>query len=249
MSDGSERYFDSIVVAAVDVLGMRRLVSRGDACAEAMAALRNFVWNALESRMFYEPDETRLAGRTHQIGMYFGDAVYLFGDPSDSPKLQLMKLTAKVASLIWWGLRGPARFLVRVGIGAGNLRTKTVTVAGISHEIRIGSAMLRAYELEKNQDWVGGAVDGGVAALDSKHEWTVDYPVPLHRECPSAKPGALKWVGPADPRAALEDALRAASANIGSCASGDAKVQNSLRFIEWIYKSESFAPLEMDTSK
>jgi hypothetical protein len=47
-----DQYWPEVVVAAVDLLGVRGLVSRGDHCASAATVLGKFLLNASENRMF-----------------------------------------------------------------------------------------------------------------------------------------------------------------------------------------------------
>lgn len=87
-----EFYIPEIAVAAVDILGFKKLAMRPDDCRKAMRVLARCVGNASEARMY---SSTALNGpfeMTHAEDNYFGDSIYLFSDPHLEMRVQILRL-------------------------------------------------------------------------------------------------------------------------------------------------------------
>jgi hypothetical protein len=160
---------------------------------------------------------------------------------------QLLKLLARVSTLVWLGLLEDVRFLARAGIASGDLRIKTLVAPGGAREIRIGSAMVRAFELERTQAWVGGAIGSSLRCDDETLRWTVNYPVPFAEGYRSSdRPLALNWLCSGKPLHQLARELRETSAEIGPSDGADEKLVNTLRFVEHVYETGQFAPCSLE---
>jgi hypothetical protein len=104
--------------------------------------------------------------------------------------------------------------------------------------------MAKAHLLEKNQGWIGGALDAGLLLDSAIRDWTADYPVPLKSSHFSAEPPvALNWIGPNCPRQEIEDALRGATEEAGPSNAAENKLHNTLEFVHFVYDNARFAPI------
>ena len=143
----------------------------------------------------------------------------MFADPKTSVSQQVSLLASKVASLIAIGLWGEVRFLVRAAIATGDLRTTVVETDSGRHEIRVGTAMVRAHLLENAQCWIGGALaaDSAVHLDDTGSKWTVSYAVPLKNpDSQAGHPLALNWIGTGLEEEAIVRVLRKTVDDIGA---------------------------------
>jgi class 3 adenylate cyclase len=239
-----EEYIPSVAVAALDVLGVKKLVAKADECRLALRVLSRFVRNATESRMYAVPTAKGAFESTHAVDAYLGDAVYLFGDPALDIRTQVLRLAVRVATLIWFGLQGDERFLLRAGIAVGDVRRRVLSTGRGSLDVRIGTAMVAAHELEASQCWVGGAIDQSAPIDDEIGHWAIDCSVPRHTGATNAR--ALNWITKGQDRSGLERALRDAVSTIGLSADSQRKLENTLSFVDHVYRRGLFAPFEFD---
>ena len=240
-----ERYSGQVAVAAVDVLGVCNLVNKGDDCALVVSVLEYFVNRVSDSRMFDNPANSQPVDRTHREDVYFGDAVYLFADPELDLAGQIVRLQVKVSTLVWMGLYNKVQFLVSGAIAVGDLREKTINTPSGLRQLKIGTSMVRAMQLEEAQDWVGAAIDSSVSTNSEIMSWTSDFPVPVKTGFPGGTPRALNWIPLATDRAALEQKLKDISSKIGADERSNHKVRNTMSFIEQVFLSQTFAPFEI----
>jgi hypothetical protein len=242
----NERYIPTIAVASLDLLAVGSLVAKSDRCESAMKALSAFVKNAATKRMYTDPQMAGTYIQTHAQEVYCGDSVYLFGDQQEQLASQVLHLSLRVASLIATGLWIPNKFLVRAGISVGDLRIKVVVGEGIRHEIRIGASMIRSHRLQENQEWVGGALDAVAPVDEETRRWTAPFPVPLKSSYRApGVPIALNWIGAAHRRNLIEGSLRQAVEEGGMSDHAMTKISNTLDFIQEVYETQTYAPLEL----
>jgi hypothetical protein len=232
-----------IAVAAVDILGVQGLVAKADQCLSAINAIGKLVKNASERRLFGPSQNPELM---FDFDHYFGDSVYLFADPNLELHVQVQRLLIRVATLITAGLLwGETRFLVRAALAIGDLRKRVVSSEREAREVRIGTSMVRAHQLQEAQDWIGAAVDAAVPCNLETAKWTIQFPVPLKPSAVvSAPPIALNWIGANCSRARIEDALHGAACEAGLTENAKTKLRNTLQFVGLVYDVAKFAPFE-----
>lgn len=81
MSDANnEEYYTCVSVAAVDILAMKALLNKQDKCKAAMKALGLLVKNASVKEIYSDESRQMKAGAMYELGDYFADSVYFFGD-------------------------------------------------------------------------------------------------------------------------------------------------------------------------
>jgi hypothetical protein len=111
-------------------------------------------------------------------------------------------------------------------------------------DIRIGTSMARAHQLEQTQEWIGGALDAGVPRNSMTAKWTIEYPVPLKSSWPLLEPRvAVNWIGPNCSRQEIEDALQRATEEAGLSDAAKTKLHNALQFVGFVYDTAQFAPI------
>jgi len=189
-----DRTHDPVVAAALDVLGVRALLEQDLTALAAANACDGLVGTVLEARYAYTaPDPKSDSIELYERGTYFGDSMYLFGDPSEPEQKQSAHLIVVCAMGIWSGIYASISdhrksYAPRVGICRGNLRWREIRTSKHRLTVPIGTSMARAHLLQESQDWVGGAVSSEVAVSDQ--QYVVEYPVPL-------KSGGRWWAGSA----------------------------------------------------
>jgi hypothetical protein len=242
----NDHYVPTIAAAAVDILGVQRLASKLDGSLAAINVLSKFVRNA--SPWLLSSPSTELASRhtkMYDVEVYFGDSLYLFADQSIILEEQILNLTIRVATLVAVGLLvGAPRFLVRGGIAIGDLRKRLITRDGVDREIRIGTSMTRAHQLQECQDWIGGAIDGTAPRNSETSRWTFGYPAPLKKSCDlDAVPVPLNWIWKDGTPEGIENKLRLASEEISAPTTRSQTIlQNTSRFIRAVCQAGRFAP-------
>ncbi|MFO8008919.1 MAG: hypothetical protein R6V05_14420 [Candidatus Brocadiia bacterium] len=181
MTDTEDKYYADMVVAAIDILGFRALLECDDECEAAMQSAKTLIENAPHQYVYDSPDMGTPCDRLYKDWLHLGDALYLFGDPQASIADQALGLMAKSVGLLCLGFRlwsgGERGRLIRVGVARGDLRVAG-SIDGREAPIRLGSAMSRAYRLERDQEWIGGAIDSTIPVL-SEEQYRIQYDVPL----------------------------------------------------------------------
>jgi hypothetical protein len=241
-----EVYVPILAVAAVDLLGISKLVEKTEQSTSAMNAIAKFARNASARDIYVDPTFVTKHQEMYAIDDYFGDAVYLFGDPNLDLDEQIRLLVIRVATLILLGLCGENRFLVRASIATGDLRRKSLRTERGVREIRIGSSMVKALHLQEDQNWIGGAVDASAPINEETRKWLLEYPVPLKRAVTQQPPLAVNWVASSISRQQVEDALRNTVAEIGSSAEAEIKLRNTLDFIRLVHDVQRYPPFGME---
>ena len=237
-----EQYHSMVAVAAIDALGIKALLDRDDEASSAMHTLSILVKNAA-SRDFYDlPSFDGTATPMFQFDNYFGDSIYLFSNPEIPLSSQVQRLAAKCASLLSVGLFIPSKFLARAAIGTGNLRIFRVDTAIGIREIRIGTAMSKAHQLQEAQEWFGGSIIADVL-YPSDDINAFEYEVPLKNCLHLERVLAINWVGVminnGYTSSQVEQLLRDAFNAIGSIGNREStKLQNALEFIRYVAARE-----------
>jgi hypothetical protein len=198
------------VVAAVDLLGMGRLLAQDDQALAAMDAIDLLVCNTTSQDVYQNPKLQSEFKPMYVYRAYFGDSAYLFADPTRSVAEQTTNLLVKCASLISQGLEhwitgDSHQFLARVGIAFGNVRWRRIGWLGENILIPMGTAMERAYRLSRRQDWIGGAVDRQLKSINDRYR--LEYDVPTHDA--DGEVDAINWVQFMEDDAELPDFLNA----------------------------------------
>ncbi|NIM10650.1 MAG: hypothetical protein GTO45_01555 [Candidatus Aminicenantes bacterium] len=192
MNSSDDQYNERIVVASIDLLGIRNILKRPSGSKDAITQLEYFWKNAALKPLYNNESCKSYDIMLYKHGWYFGDTIYLFGSQNDSIADQVWKLVVKCASIIAVGFYRNNKFLARAGISVGDLRVKSISTPNGRHELRIGTSMANAQKLESIQDWVGGALDSDIPDIES--EYIIDYPVPLKPSTKAVYPIAINWV-------------------------------------------------------
>jgi hypothetical protein len=198
-----DTFHDRIAVAAIDLLGVGDLLEADSDAIRAMDACEHLIGQIVIGQHAYETEELSAAHiDLFKNGMYFGDSIYLFADPSDPLDQQVEKLLPLTAMVIWIGLlsyirQEKKRFLARAGIAVGNLRVRAISATSAGLVFPIGTSMSRAHIIESNQDWIGGAL---LSELPSHHArpYRVPYKVPIscawRQEHGKGELDAINWL-------------------------------------------------------
>lgn len=237
-----ERYLPLVAVAAVDILGVKMLLSKEDECMSAMRAIEFFVKNSSMCDYYEDFLFDRKAGTFYEFEQYFGDSVYFFADTGLAVGTQVDRLTAKCALIIATGLI--SGFLVRAGIAVGDLRVKSIELWGNQkREVRIGTSMLRAHMLQESQEWIGGAVESKYPpAYNDMNRFRYHVPVKENSKFCQSELEAVNWVY------ILADAIKAGETEIirivrygvdwiGSLLNEEVerKLANTIEFVEYVF--------------
>ncbi|MBI3895598.1 MAG: YqgE/AlgH family protein [Acidobacteria bacterium] len=234
-------YVPIVAVAAIDILGVKQLLLKPDCSLSAMKVLSKFVLNASSPEIFKDSNVSEKVDQMFEKDLYFGDSVYLFAASSLDPEIQIQWLVIRVATLIALGLWKEPRFLVRAGIAIGDLRKRVVKGGGSPHEIRIGSSMLKAHQLQECQNWVGAVVDAAVPQTPEVANWTFDYSVPVKPGC-DGLPLPLNWIWENSLDGEVESELVLASNEISLNQDAQTKLDNTSKFVQSIRTAKKLAP-------
>jgi hypothetical protein len=243
-----EEYHPLVACAALDILGVKNLMTRSDSGRMAMDITRKFVRNACASGYYSATDLDSKVGDFYRTAAYFGDSVYLFADPGVGIAQQISLLSARVSSLIAMGLWGDVRFLARAAIATGDLRIVTIATDCGQHEIRVGTAMIRAHVLESAQAWIGAAleIDDPAHLSAEGARWAFDYLVPLKDSIHIAgRVHALNWIGSGIEKPVVVETLRKTVDQVGADPQAAGKLANTESFVDAVYASGRFAPFDV----
>ena len=233
-----EKYYDQIVAASVDLLGMQHLLSHDDQAVSAMNALATLIVNTNSPKAY---SETKPPIHLYSGRVYFGDSVYLFADPDLNIAKQAHYLNMACAALLSNApvLKKGAGFLIRAGIGIGNLRIRILEHYGEKRELMIGRSMANAHRIEESQQWIGGAIAKEIPA-DPVERYRVAYSVPMKT---NAKVDAINWVKLASEnceRSVLQSFCDDLKNSTPSESSAEQKVVNTISFVEAMCPSKLF---------
>ncbi len=243
LTNAMDTYYPAIAVAALDLLGVRALVSRSDCALTAMDVLSRFVRNASTRGVYNTETLHDRHDFMFDVDVFFGDSLYLFADPSRDIETQVHGLLLRVSTLIGIGLWTSPRFLVRGAIAVGDLRKRLAQGDSVSHEIRIGTSMINAHQLQEGQDWIGAAVHPDTPLNAEARKWTTTNEVPL-------KPGfrlegtpvAVNWVWSKGTPEEVESHLERAVRETGAAGGEACKLENTREFVKLAIATRQFAP-------
>lgn len=206
MSNGTEAgksstddvFYPAIVASSFDALGLSTLLSSEEDALGAVNTCEGLIGQILDARRAYEePDRNSDFIGMFEHSMYFGDSVYVLSDPSLSLHVQVVRLTALAAGILWCGIYSTVSgrrkaFAPRIGIAQGNLRIRTISAGGQAHELQMGTSMATAYEIERNQRWVGGALAAELRQKDDPY--CVEYGIPMKTKYDGPQLCAINWL-------------------------------------------------------
>jgi len=158
-------YYPEVIVAAVDIIGMKNLLKQNDKLDNATKIIGQICGNI--------DNNTQLKIHWKQ----FGDSAYLIGNPGESPEIQLNKIALSVASLTALGIFGEnilgRNFLLRSGISKGDLSSAKWN--GANEPFFIGNSMANAFDLERSQDWFGASIKDDIDCSNIKSGHIIKY--------------------------------------------------------------------------
>lgn len=210
MPHNDKGYHEEVVVATIDILGMKEILESNDKLNHATKIIGQINASMNMNRFYMNPKDGKKYPNWYE--QQFGDSIYLIGDPKLPVEKQTRGIVFGVAHLIAFGIFGyeiiGRNFLLRCGIARGNLRTAQWKINDSQGEIFIGNSMSRANNLEKNQDWIGGAAYGNIDCREIRDFYLVRYDnIPLKEKykeelVPKDVPKyAIDWVRVAKERA------------------------------------------------
>lgn len=245
MSDQQDIYIPKIVVASVDILGIRNLLKKEDASLSAMNTLAAFRRNAAGHLMFADSDLTQVEAELYRFDEYLGDSIYLFPDPQVDIPTQAYFLAIRCASLIAAGIMIDANnFLVRAGIASGNLRRRVIQTEFGTRAVFIGSAMAKAHAIEQAQRWIGGAIEADLPSKEpSPYRMSYDVPTKPFWSTPKEQLDALNWVhffADQFDLSKLKERLEEISCKIGGSEDQEhEKIDNTFAFIDQVVEKNN----------
>ncbi len=243
-------HHDRLVVAAFDIMGVRRLAQTMDGSRIAATAIGNLCGNLLLGKNAYLSNEFRESDSfsLYRLSDHFSDSAYVYSDPSVAVRLQADRMALRAATSLAIAICHPhCTYALRCGIGVGGLVELPLPL-GLDGIVRIGPAMASAYAIESGQEWIGGAIATELVACMRATANVVAYRVPVKRGrspleyainwVAVAKQGVLGYVpgNAADLRQCVERAFSAAG-QLGC--SEKAKLNNTLRFVDTMFDREA----------
>lgn len=164
-------YFPEVIVAAVDIIGMKNLLKKDDKLDNVTKIIGQICGNI--------DNNPQLKIHWRQ----FGDSAYLIGNPGESSEIQLIKIALSVASLTTLGIFGEKllgrNFLLRSGISKGDLSSAKWDES--KEPFFIGNSMANAFELERSQNWFGACIDVDIDCSNIKSAYIINYDkIPLN---------------------------------------------------------------------
>jgi hypothetical protein len=159
-----EEYFENVVVASFDILGFKEKIRKDSRIASKV--LGNFVRNAQYGRTAYSAEvdfskpgfESKKMFDLYSSIERFSDSLFVYGNPNEAIEDQLDKICGMAAKTVAIGLMCDRPYLVRCGIGTGDLVSKTISTFNEETTFFTGNSILNAYQIECEQNWAGGAL-------------------------------------------------------------------------------------------
>lgn len=186
-------------VALIDILGFSRMVSeqplehvvqKVQRLLDTSQPFRRTIW--------WGPDSQGDSVTTiTEVGRYhFSDTIFLWTQalPSNVEEFEphvLHWFLDFIANLLWSSLM--EEIPLRGAIAFGN------TFIDANAGVIVGTPILRAHELEQNQEWLGVAIDESVLLRQENVDLSfhiADYRPPLKLEDGKLKLASLDWTGP-----------------------------------------------------
>ncbi|MER0216796.1 MAG: hypothetical protein DU481_11565 [Nitrosomonas sp.] len=158
------KYYEKIVVASFDILGFKKRIMVDS--KDAATILANLIKNAYFGNSFYskEVNLNDPESEKYKISDFYGkmerysDSMFLYGDPQKSIEDQFTLMTAMAAKTIALGFNCKSPYAVRCGIAVGDLHEISLNEYGKTISVFTGTSVLKAYEIEQEQNWAGGAI-------------------------------------------------------------------------------------------
>ena len=171
------------MVAVVDILGFKNLVSSKSPkqiLEDYFPYLLKAIYSAIHKKSTPgEPPSLRELRDQNYVGFaWFSDTILLYSLEDNVPSYQ--KLIETVAWLLAHTV-GTPELRLRAGIGYGEF------IADTENDIYIGKALVEAYQLEKRQEWCGGAFTQTAKEMIPEECWggkfgncsVIEYDVPV----------------------------------------------------------------------
>jgi hypothetical protein len=165
------------MVAVCDILGFRELVKRStfeELVSRHIPSILNVQKGIPKKETSVPPTHEQIFGERLVGHVFFSDTVLLYSLSED--KYGYENLIAATAYLIAYPILWP-EYRFRVGISYGEF------YRDLEHNVYAGKALVEAYELEKSQDWSGGALtktaERRIREVDAHSYYLVQYNVPF----------------------------------------------------------------------
>lgn len=157
MSNNKVYRNDNIAVAAIDLLGFSEQVRNDiENALKSIEIIRECTrkfsfgtvqkYNHFSGTLVSSPDIT-------PAKEFFWDSIYIYGNLDAPIRKQIRVLLFLTCYIILTGIV-KKQYFARAGIATGNILIKESS----ENKICIGSSIVNAHELEKNQNWIGGAI-------------------------------------------------------------------------------------------
>lgn len=183
-------YYSEVIVAAVDIMGIKNLLTKNDKLNTATKIIGQLCGNI--------NNNPQLLIQWKQ----FGDSAYLIANPNDPLDTQLSKIAFSVANLTGFGMFAYElnicdNFLLRSGISKGDLKTAQWTLGQSQGNLFIGNSMAKAFKLERAQNWFGACIDFEIDCSNLKNNFIIEYdeiPIKGKWKNKKVKGYAINWL-------------------------------------------------------
>ena len=192
-------YNKDIIAASIDILGLGNVL-KYNGSKKAFNLLNKLFLNTIDPYVYSAPLFLGKKIRVFKDSVRFGDSVYIFGEPKNSIQNQVEHLIFRAVSLLALGIY-KHNFFLRCGIAGGDLLTGPLALPKdvpqhlieLSENIFIGTSISHANQLEKNQNWIGGAISKDI---DCSHcmKYLVEYDIPLKNKKGQTARYAINWI-------------------------------------------------------
>lgn len=176
-------YYPEVIVAAVDIIGMKNLLKRRDKLDSATKIIGQICGNIDKNK------------NEKWHWRQFGDSAYLLGKPGSPPEEQVRRISLGVSHLTALGIFGENligyNFLLRSGIAKGDLSSAKWN--GTEEPFFIGNSMRYAFELERSQKWFGGCIKNDIDCSKISDAYIIEYDkIPINNK--EYKGYAINWL-------------------------------------------------------
>lgn len=191
--------YNEVAVAAIDLLGFSRQVNEN--INNALKSIELVRESAREYSFGLVQEYDHFSQKTvpkpdiNPSREFFGDSIFFYGNPEAPIRKQVGVLLILTCHIILTGIL-KKQYFARAGIATGNLLIKE----NKEDKIVIGTAIVNAHQLEKNQNWIGGAVlfndyKPPYLELGNKASLIANYTPPFKEEMgKNQKIFALNWL-------------------------------------------------------
>ena len=250
----SEGYHENVVVASIDIEGMKNLICRDDKLESANIVLSQLMANIASNQIQPDSKGKEVKFWHHQ---FLGDSIYLIGNPKMPVELQLDYLSMATGIITMFGLFGDAiigdtHWLLKIGIGIGDMSLIEWNLGQYTGNVFIGKSMISAFNLERNQDWFGIAISPDLDGYSKTNTNILEYKIPM-KDGETLSNYSVNWISflrGAKEKLKIKDELTAdfvskrimnISADIGYQETEKekvaAKIENTTKYIEYLFNS------------